>query len=74
VLRFRPIALLLKDKAKYFEKSVLNFVKDNDFENEDRTFNNKIHIAWRDTLARLLIHIRNYGHGGAFVITRRTED
>jgi len=73
VLRFGPIALLLKDKAKDFERSVLKFVKDNEFENEDRTFNNKIHIAWRDTLARLLIHIRNYGHGGAFLISRKTE-
>jgi len=73
VLRFGPVALLLKDKAKSFETAVLKFIKDNEFDTSDKNYDNRIHIAWRDTLARILIHIRNYGHGGAFVISNQTK-
>ena len=73
VLRYGPVALLLKEKAKRFERLVLKFIEDNEFDNEEKTYNNRIHIAWRDTLARLLIHIRNYGHGGAFLISGETK-
>ncbi|MDR6786049.1 hypothetical protein ABIE26_004481 [Pedobacter africanus] len=72
VLRFGPISRLLKAKAKNFTDEIIKFIVSNDFDVDIEDYEPTIHNIWRDTLSRILIHIRNYRHGGAFLISAET--
>ncbi|WP_379088862.1 putative sensor domain DACNV-containing protein [Pedobacter sp. UC225_65] len=71
VLRSGPIAQSIKSRTEYQRKDLGSF-----------RFNSKIHLehqnlltnVWRSAISRLLIHVRNYNHGGAILITDNFDE
>jgi hypothetical protein len=74
VLRFGPIARLLKAKSVELKKEIGNFVQTNNLGFGEERSNFIVENMLRDTISRLLIHVRNYRHGGALLITEVSQN
>lgn len=69
VLQYGQINDLIKEKAGYFTSSVTSFMNGKFPSIKGNEYNNLVYNVWRDTITRILIQIKKYGHGGAMLIT-----
>jgi len=64
---------LIKDKAEYFLERTKQFLNNRFYVLRIESFHSMIYGIWKETLSRILIQIRKYGHGGALLITAETK-
>jgi len=69
VLRYGPVAKEIKLKAKPQLSLLLSEIQKFYPELEEEEITENFITVWRSTIARLLIHIKKYHHGGAFLIS-----
>ncbi|WP_124561720.1 putative sensor domain DACNV-containing protein [Pedobacter sp. KBW01] len=73
VWKYGQISELIEEKSGTFVNIIGSFIAKRYPGLEIEDYMDFIHDVWRDSLSRILIQIRKYNHGGALLITSKTD-